>query len=435
MVKYLIFKIMKQVYFVFFFLLVPRMFLQAQEKEDFAAGIKTIKFYKVGDQASFPIIGLNSAESLELDFDDLDNSYKNYYYSFQLCNADWTPGLLHSYEYIRGFQSVHITTYRNSSIALYHYLHYQALVPDKNCTPALSGNYLLKVFLDNDTNKLVFTRRFVVVENQSLIAGQILQPYSPNLFQTAQKLQITVQTDSRVQIMNPSDIKVAVLQNKNWQSASYLDKPTIYRGNYLEYSDEMLTSFGGAKEFRWIDLRSLRLMSDRMLKMTSHRDTTDVYIKPEGSRVNLPYLYYQDLNGSYLVSALEDINPFWQGDYAQVHFSYIPADHRPFRDMDLYIFGEMTNYGSDETGKMEYNAEKGQYEKILTLKQGFYNYLYALMPSAGAGFPDFSQTEGNFYGTENSYTILAYYRPFGARADKCIGYASINSIFQRNGGL
>ncbi|GAC1494220.1 MAG: hypothetical protein NVS1B13_24650 [Flavisolibacter sp.] len=330
---------------------------------------------------------------------------------------------------------MHITNYRNSSIALYRYLHYQALVPDKNCIPTLSGNYLLKVFLDNDTNNLVFTRRFVVVENQSLVAGQILQPYNPSLFQTAQKLQITVQTDSRIQIMNPSDIKVAVLQNKNWQSALFLDKPTIYRGNYLEYSDEMLTSFPAAKEYRWIDLRSLRLMSDRMLKMANHRDTIDVFVKPEASRINTPYLFYQDLNGSYLISALEDINPFWQGDYAQVHFSYIPADHRPFKDRDLYIVGEMTNYASGPSGKMDYNAENGQYEKILTLKQGFYNYLYALVPPQGTGFPDFSLTEGNYYGTENSYIILAYYRPFGARADKCVGYTTINSIFQRNGGL
>jgi hypothetical protein len=55
------------------------------------------------------------------------------------------------------------------------------------------------------------------------------------------------------------------------------------------------------------------------------------------------------------------------------------------------------------------------------------------LPTGKPGFPDFSQTEGNFWGTENAYTVLVYYRPFGARVDEIIGFASLNSAFQRNG--
>jgi hypothetical protein len=65
------------------------------------------------------------------------------------------------------------------------------------------------------------------------------------------------------------------------------------------------------------------------------------------------------------------------------------------------------------------------------LKQGFYNYLYALRPASGNGLPDFSTTEGNYYGTENSYIVLVYYRPFGARADEVIAFTSLNSVFPR----
>jgi hypothetical protein len=65
------------------------------------------------------------------------------------------------------------------------------------------------------------------------------------------------------------------------------------------------------------------------------------------------------------------------------------------------------------------------------LKQGFYNYAYVTQPHNGHGFPDFGLVEGNYYGTENSYTVLVYYRPFGARADELIGYASLNSFFNR----
>ena len=82
---------------------------------------------------------------------------------------------------------------------------------------------------------------------------------------------------------------------------------------------------------------------------------------------------------------------------------------------------------------MVFNEEKGVYEKALYLKQGFYNYSYVTLTDKKQ--VDFASslenTEGNYWGTENSYTILVYFRPFGARTDELIGFANINSAFQR----
>jgi hypothetical protein len=93
----------------------------------------------------------------------------------------------------------------------------------------------------------------------------------------------------------------------------------------------------------------------------------------------------------------------------------------------------MSNWAADTSGKMNFNMETGAYEKTMLLKQGYYNYLYATKPANKLGPVDFSQTEGNFWGTENSYTILVYYRPFGARHDEVIGFTTLNSVFQRTG--
>jgi hypothetical protein len=417
----------RSIFFVFLFVSSG---LFAQEQV-LSSNIKTAKLYRYGDQISFPVIALGSTEGLELHFDDLDNRVKNYYYTFQLCNADWTPSMLHPFEYIKGFQNVRITTYRNSSLATTHYVHYQAMVPDRNCYPVRSGNYLLKVFLDNDTSKLVFTRRMVVADTKAAVAAQVQQPFGATLFRTGQKLTITVQTDNRIQVLSPSDLKVVILQNNNWQTSVFIDRPTIYRGNYYEYSDESQTAFPGLKEFRWIDLRSLRLKSDRMEQINNRGDTVKVTVLPDINRDEQVYVYYRDLNGRYTIETIESINPFWQGDYAKVHLSYVPRDKKPFAGNDLYLFGEFTNYASDTSGRMNYNIETGAYEKTMFLKQGFYNYLYALKSPDGTGYPDFSATEGNYYATENAYTILVYFRPFGARADEIIAYTTLNSVFQR----
>ena len=106
----------------------------------FNPNIRTVKLYRLGDPVSFPFIMVGSTEMLELHFDDLENRIKNYYYTFQLCNADWSPSILKPFEYIKGFQNARINTYRNSSIATTKYIHYQTTLPDRNCIPNRSGN-------------------------------------------------------------------------------------------------------------------------------------------------------------------------------------------------------------------------------------------------------------------------------------------------------
>src|SRR5689334_11688717 len=122
-------------HFFLFVLLCCGMFAFSQT-EVLNGNIRSIKLYKAGDQTSLPAFNLGNIEALELHFDDLEPHIKNYYYTFQLCNADWSPSMLHPFEYIKGFQNVRITNYRNSSIATTRYVHYQSPVPDRNCYPS-----------------------------------------------------------------------------------------------------------------------------------------------------------------------------------------------------------------------------------------------------------------------------------------------------------
>ena len=397
-------------------------------------GIYSVKLYKYGDVYGYPVMGLNSGDQLELHFDDMEADVKNYYYSYQLCNADWTPANLQSFDYIRGFQTNRITTYRNSSLVYTRYTHYQATIPDRNSVPTRSGNYLLKVFINDDTSKLVFTKRFLVVDNKTSVAAQILQPFNAQLFNTHQRLQIAVNTsNARINAFSPQDLKVVAVQNNVWPTALMMDRPTIFRGNYYEYSDEATTTFPSGKEWRWIDLRSLRLMSDRMQRIVDTSNRTDVYVKPDGERRQQVYVYYRDLDGIYTIENIDGNNPYWQGDYAHVHFSFFPPGNRPYEGKGIYLFGELTNYEANDSSRMIFNEETGAYERTLLLKQGYYNYSYVTVPDKRQqGYAvSLENTEGNYWGTENNYMVLIYYRPFGARADELIGFTRVNSAFQR----
>ena len=387
--------------------------------------IKAVRFHVYGDQLSLPVYNINSADQLELNFDDLDANIKSYYYTFQLCDYNWVPVDISPFLYIKGFTQQRISNYRYSSIALTKYTHYQAILPDRSTTITLSGNYILKVYQDGDTSKLVFTRRMLVLEQKAAISARIVQPFTPQLYRTHQKVQFNANVTGLNTFSAAQQIKVVILQNNRWDNALRDIPPTFVRGNSLEYSSENKCIFPGGKEWRWLDLRSLRLQSDRVERADYKKNATDVFLFPDADRSGQRYIYFRDLNGMYLVETYETINPYWQGDFATVHFSLAPPNATPYADKDIYLAGQLTSYELSEKTKMQFNATKGVYECTAFLKQGYYNYTYIAVDKK-----DPSQKrdlEGDYWETENGYTILMYYKSFTDRADQLIGVGKINS--------
>jgi hypothetical protein len=99
----------------------------------------------------------------------------------------------------------------------------------------------------------------------------------------------------------------------------------------------------------------------------------------------------------------------------------------------VYLVGQLTTYDISNQSKMQFNTEKGVYETSLFLKQGYYDYCYvAIDRTARNKVPVFDYTEGNYWETENDYTVLVYYRALAGRADELVGYARVNSLSGRS---
>ncbi len=420
----------KCIFFLTFFTMAFACYAQLPDMV-YKENIKCVRFHMYGDQESMPVYNLNSSDQLELNFDDLDGNVKSYYYTYQLCDYNWKPVDISPFMYIKGFTQQRISTNRYSSIALTKYTHYQAMLPDRNTTITMSGNYLLKVFLDADTSKLAFTRRLLVLEQKAAITAQVVQPLTPQWFRTHQKIQFTANITGLNAFSAAQQIKVVVLQNNRWDNALKDVTPTFIRGTNLEYNTENNLIFPGGKEWRWLDLRSFRLQSDRVDHADYKKTSTDIYVRTDGDRSNDRYVYYRDLDGMFLVATYESINPYWQGDFATVHFSFAPPANQAYANKDVYLAGQLTDYALNDKTKMIFNAEKGVYECSAFLKQGYYNYTYILADKSNP----LQQTslEGDYWETENSYTIIMYYKAFSDRADRIISVAHINSRANRPG--
>jgi len=343
--------------FVYFFGVLN--FANAQAPDSiYVNNIKTVRLHNVNNQLSIPVINLNSNEQLLLSFDDMDGDVKYYYYTFQLCNNDWSPVNVSQFDYIKGFTQLRISNYRLSSIALTRYTHYQIALPERSIYPTRSGNYILKVYLDGDTSKLAFTKRMMVVESKATILAKIIQPFAPEFFRTHQRLQFTVDVKSLNAFNAGQQIKVVILQNNRWDNSLKNIPPTFIRGTTLEYNSENIGVFPGGKEWRWLDLTDFHLQSDRVLTATYNKRSTEIYVKPDVPRDVQRYVYYRDYNGMYTVSAIRGINPFWESDYANVHFSFAPPNGVAYANKDIYLFGQLTNYNYADSLKMVFNPEK-----------------------------------------------------------------------------
>jgi len=391
--------------------------------------IHTVRFHSYGDQEAMAIYKLNSTDRVELHFDDIETRVKSYYYTYQLCDYNWQTVNLSPFDFIKGFTQQRITNYRFSSIAYTRYIHYQAILPELNSLPIKSGNYLLKVFLDGDTSKLVFTRALLVLDSRSSISAQVVQPFTPDTYKTHQHIKFVVNLEGLNTSNASQQVKVVVLQNSRWDNAQGNVFPTFIRNNSLEYSNENSFVFEAGKEWRWLDLRSFSLLSERVDSANVKR--TDIYIKPDIDRSAQRYIYYPDLDGKYLVTTYESIKPYWQGDYAKIHFNFVTPSQTPYVGKDLYLIGQLTDYNLTDKNKMQFNTEKGKYENTQYLKQGYYSYSYMLVDKSNTSKR--SYLEGNYWETENNYTILVYYKSFTDQADQLIGVSKINTRSDRPG--
>ena len=422
----------KTPYCIFFALLFCTNIFAREPDKIYKNYIATAQLYTYGDQTQIPIYTLGGDAKFQLDFDDLEGGYKNYYYTYQLCDYNWKPNdLLQTFDFIKGYTQNRITNYRYSSLSLTKYTHYQATLPDRNSTPSKSGNYLLKIFLDADTSKLVFTKRLLVLDPKSTINAFVAQTVTGDNFLRNQKIRFTATLGDVNSFSAAQQVKAVVLQNNNWNTAQKDIKPTFVRENILDYSSELVANFPAGKEWRWLDLRSFSLQSDRVHHADYSKTFTNIYLKPDLDRSSERYIYYPDYNGAYNIVTYESINPFWQGDYATVHFSFAPPNGIAYVGKDIYLAGQFTGFNLDDKFKMKFNETTGLYETDVFMKQGYYTYTYYLADKNGG---DFNNTlEGNYWETENNYTILIYYKGFMDRVDQLLGAAQINSRRERQG--
>ncbi len=402
------------------------LFSQSNENQILDEDIRSVQLYLSGVPLSVPIVELKARQNaLILQFDHLSTDLKDYIYTIEHCDSDWQRSDLEDNEYIDGFTEDRIIGIESSFNTLYQYTHYTLGLPNANMRWARSGNYLLKVFDNDDDRQLVLVRRFMVIEPLWSVEAKFVSPAMVSKLNTHHEIDFTVRHKG-TRIFNPqNEVKAFVLQNNQWNSALGPFQPYFTREEQLvfDYQDKIV--FPAGKEWRYFDISTFEYRGDRVRNIRQLNDYYEVTLDTDQDRAGSTVSFRGDINGRFSIENKNLNQTRLQCDYAKVLFSV--SKKSPLEGKDVYVFGELTDWKISPEWKMEYSPEaEVYYLESSLLKQGVYNYEYRVV-DAKTGEQDFDGFEGNWHETSNLYTILIYYRPFGERYDRLTAAASVDS--------
>jgi hypothetical protein len=379
--------------------------------------------------ADIPIIALQGGTIL-LSFDDLEGGFKYYRYKIEYCNADWSPSSLSEMEVIQGYAEDRLPDGRQSFGMTSDFTNYHLLLPNKSTTFLKSGNYLLHIYIDDADNTKVLTRRFCVFERMLFVDAKFTPTGKTEKTNTHQELDVTA-TYKNINIKNPQrEIKLTVVQNSNWNTAKYNIRPNTHIFGTLGFDFQDSIVFPAGKEYRPFDIRNLNFQRLHIQQINSFEDGYDVTLIPDYPLGEHPYRFYFDINGGYVNDNMDITNndaPEIKSEYPNVLFTL--KTEQPFEGKDVYLLGKISDWQAYEWFKLSYDAKRKAYFIDVPIKQGYYDYAYGLVDKHGN--IDLASLEGNWYETENNYSLLLYYRPIGDRFDRLIGYNRVNSLLNR----
>lgn len=375
--------------------------------------IKTISFVQNG-QNTIPLFKLN--DTFQLQFDDLFGNEANYYYQFVHCDYDWKQSQLSKSEYLNGFDDQRIQNYTNSFNTLQLYSHYNVQFPNKNTQLLVSGNYILKIL--NEDREVVFSRKFIIYEELVSVPMQVKTARNIQDVSYKHNLDFSIKS-TEILFQSPlKNVKVLLLQNGILKTGITDVKPMYTIGNDLIYKYDSETQFWAGNEYRYFENKDIRAANNNIGHVDSNSGIYNSHLYTNDARAKIPYTYYPDINGNFIVKNLNATNNEVEADYAWVFFSLSAASY--FGKNDVYVNGMFNNYALTPEYKMDYNETKGIYEKAIMIKQGFTNYQYIIADKTGK-LDNENAIDGNFYQTENNYFAIVYYRENNQRYDRIIG--------------
>ena len=379
---------------------------------------KSLQVRLEGNDYFPPIINLNSDDRIRISFDELGEDRSYLRYSVVHCNADWSPSNLVESEYVSGFNYANIEDYKFSIGTLCHYVHYSFTLPNDEIQFLVSGNYLVRVYSEDEPDETLLQARIYVCENAVSVGTSVTSRTDIDFNGEHQQVSFTVDTRDYTIRNLYNDLNIYVTQNSRTDNEVMVNHPLSVSGKTVTYDHDRHLIFEAGNEFRRIETVAQHGISMGVERVEYHHPFYHAQLFTDFPRTEESYLYDKTQLGRFTIRSSEANDSDNESEYIVTHFT-LDTDG-PVSGGDIYLNGEFTNNLFTPSTMMRYDPSSGLYVADMLLKQGAYNYQYLFVPKGKTR--GYSSIEGNKYQTVNEYMVRVYHRDPASRYDRLIGF-------------
>ena len=363
--------------------------------------IKSVRIHAEGDDFGAPIIVLGTTDRITVEFDHLSEDRNYFRYSLVHCNANWQPSGLVDSEFLEGFNEGTIENYDFSRATKIHYVHYQLTIPNEQVAPTISGNYLIKIYDEDNPDETMLQCRFYVSEASVKVAAKASPQTDVDYNDAHQQVDVVVDVEG-AGVEDPfNDVLVMVSQNGRMDNESSARQPLRVSGTKLFFEHQPRFIFDAGNEYRRFEAISDYYPGMNVESVQYFEPYYHYNIRPDQPRDEEPYVYDQTQNGRFFIREYNSDESDIDADYGVMHLS-LQMDEIP--GAMIFIDGDFVQRRFDDNSRMVYNAANGAYERAFLLKQGAYNYQYLVVhPGARRGYT--AQVDGGRFQTSKEYRV------------------------------
>lgn len=374
----------------------------------YATDISTLTTMVNNRWLALPVMKLNSADQLEIGFDQLSHDYHRYKYHIQHCEADFTPSEdIFESDFLEGFNDNYIDDYLESINTNQLYTHYSISIPNDRCRLKMSGNYLLTVIDENNDDERVLEVPFYVVEPVMTIGMEVFTNTDATINKQHQQVNMWLNYGD-IRVTNQErQIFTVVKQNGLCLNATSRQgvKPNIVKDKGLEWTHNTELIFEAGNEYKKFEILDTDHPSMGVDKITWDGQHFHAWVFTDELQSN--YLTDEDANGAFLIRNSDYAEIDNTCEYMLVHFTLKAPASISAPEID----GAWTTDADKTRYKMEWDEQLKLWHACIPLKMGYYSYRYLI--------PDVKE---NFFQTENTYQCLVYYKGIGERTWRLVGF-------------
>jgi len=333
--------------------------------------IRSVQLYKNNNPDSPPVIELHSNDNLQLRFDYLDVSSKQFVVTFSHHNIDWSESSLAPSNITQGIRRIYLDAGSINANNRPIYRSYSAVFPNEEVQFLKSGNFMLRVE-DADTGFLVMALPFFISENEGSIESSVEFLQSPR-----QNLRALHRPVNRYRIPESVEqpqfnLSFKIAQNRFWGRAKPPTETDFSNPGSVMFEMEPEHAFVADYYFYPLFANDLSLENPRVIDSFPEEIPPRFLLRDDIATL-------AELPGKTLPhSAFGYPNTNSDAEYVNIVFS-LDIEDTPEPEESVYLVGDFSGWAIRSENRLTFDQDTNRWHTSAIIKEGEYKYKYVMV--------------------------------------------------------